>query len=248
MKIIKQTVTELIIQTRGVFDFWLPSCLLIVFGLSWLAFEYDVATLKCQRLETKQGSCQLRRSNLLGSNLQEIQLASLQGSQVTKCGYISKVVLLTNVGNIPLTANSNNWGEQDAIASNINSFIQNADRKFLDLSQDNRWLGWIGGTSLLIGIWIILCGNNETYQFDKTLDILTIKRRGFLKHQVTKQSLSNIYGVEIEKTKDLDDDIWYEVKLLVSEGNRRSLSSTMNQYQQQKIAKAINNYLNARSS
>ena len=248
MKIIKHTPTELIIQTHSIFDFWLPSCFFIVFGLVWLTFDYHTATLSCQRLRAKEGSCQLVRSNLLGSNIQEIQLASLRGAKVERCVYRSRVVLLTSAGNVPLTANSTNWGNKDAVASDINYFVKNAKHRLLHLSQDNRWWGWTGGIFFIAAVGAIVLGNDEIYSFDGTLNTLTVKQRGLLARKVIQYSLCEIYGVEVDRKKDRDNDTWYEVRLLVCGGSRISLPSTMSPYEQEKIAKAINNYLNARSS
>jgi hypothetical protein len=247
MKIIKQTATELIIQTRNIFDFWLPSCLLMAFGLLRLAFDYHTATLSCQRSQEKPGNCQLVRSHLLGSNIQEIQLAALQGAKVERYGYKTRVVLLTNVGNVPFTANSTNWGNKDAVASDINYFVKNAKNPWLRLSQDDRWLGWTGGIFLLAGVGAMVLGKNETYSFDGTLNTLTVKQRGLLARQVIQYSMFDIYGVEVDRTKDRDRDVWYQVRLLVGGGDPISLPHTMSPYQQEKIAKAINNYLHARS-
>jgi hypothetical protein len=245
MKIIKQTASELIIQTQSIFDFWLPSCLFMAFGLFGLAFDDHKATLSCQRLQAKQGSCQIVRSNLLGSKIQEIELASLQGAKVQRCGYKTRVVLLTSVGNVPFTANSTNWGTQDAVASDINFFVKNAKDRLLRLSQDDRWLAWTGGIFLLAAAAVIVLRNNETYSFDGNLNTLTVKQRGLLARKVIEYSLCEIYGVEVDRTKDLQNDTWYEVRLLVCGGSRISLPNTMNLYQQEKIVKAINNYLNA---
>ncbi|MEP6514668.1 hypothetical protein [Microcoleus vaginatus] len=245
MKIIKQTASELIIQTQSIFDFWLPSCLFMAFGLFGLAFDYHKATLSCQRLQAKQGSCQLVRSNLLGSKIQEIELASLQGAKVQRCGYKTRVVLLTSVGYVPFTANSPNWGSQDAVASDINFFVKNAKDRLLRLSQEDRWLGWTGGIFLLAAAAVILLRNNETYSFDGNLNTLTVKQQGLLARKVIEYSLCEIYGVEVDRTKDLQNDTWYQVRLLVCGGDRISLPNTMNLYQQEKIAKAINHYLNA---
>ncbi|MEG4070586.1 hypothetical protein QUA42_25125 [Microcoleus sp. Pol11C2] len=243
MKIIKQTASELIIQTQSIFDFWLPSCLFIAFGLFGLAFDYHKATLSCQRLQAKQGNCQLVRSNLLGSNTQEIKLASLRGAKVQRCGYKTRVILLTSVGYVPFTANSTNWGTQDAVASDINFYVKNAKDRLLRLSQEDRWLGWTGGIFLLAAAAVIVLRNNETYSFDGNLNTLTVKQRGLLARKVIEYSLCEIYGVEVDRTKDLDKDIWYEVRLLVCGGSRISLPRTMSLYEQEKIAKAINNYL-----
>src|SRR6476620_609535 len=180
MKIIKQTASELIIQTQSIFDFWFPSCLFMAFGLFGLAFDYHKATLSCQRLQAKQGSCQIVRSNLLGSKIQEIELASLQGAKVQRCGYKTRVVLLTSVGNVPFTPNSTNWGTQDAVASDINFYVKNAKDRLLRLSQEDRWLGRTGGIFLLAAAAVIVLRNNETYSFDGNLNTLTVKQRGLL--------------------------------------------------------------------
>ncbi|MEG4075768.1 hypothetical protein QUA30_24025 [Microcoleus sp. Pol14C2] len=243
MKIIKQTASELIIQTQSIFDFWFPSCLFMAFGLFGLAFDYHKATLSCQRLQAKQGSCQIVRSNLLGSKIQEIELASLQGAKVQRCGYKTRVVLLTSVGNVPFTPNSTNWGTQDAVASDINFYVKNAKDRLLRLSQEDRWLGWTGGIFLLAAAAVIVLRNNETYSFDGNLNTLTVKQRGLLARKVMEYSLCEIYGVEVDRTKDRQNDTWYEVRLLVCGGSRISLPNTMSPYEQVEIAKAINNYL-----
>ncbi|MEG3910419.1 hypothetical protein QT979_00595 [Microcoleus sp. w2-18bC1] len=248
MKKIKETASELIIQTQSIFDFWFPSCLFMTFGLISLTFDYHAASLSCQRLQAKQGKCQIVRSNLLGSNIQEIELDSLRGAKVERCGYKTRVVLLTSVGNVPFTANSTNWGTQNAVASDINFFVNNAKNRWLRLSQDDRWLGWTGGIFLLAGIAVIVLRNNEIYSFDGTLNTLTIKQRGLLARKVTEYSLCEIYGVEVDRTKDRDNDTWYEIRLLVCGGSRISLPRTMNPYQQAKIAKAINNYLHQQNN
>lgn len=243
MKIIKHTASELIIQTQNIFNFWLYSCLFMTCGLISLAFHYHTATLICQRSQQKQGSCQIVRSHLLGSNIQEIQLASLRGAKVQSCGYKSRVILLTTVGDIPFTPNSTHWGNKEAAASDINFFVKNAKGRLLRLSQDDRWLGWTGGLLLLAGVAALVLGNNETYTFDGTLNTLTVKQRGLLVRKVIQHSLYEIYGVEVDRTTDRERDVWYEVRLLVSGGSRISLTHTMSPYEQVKIAKAINNYL-----
>ena len=155
---------------------------------------------------------------------------------------------MTNVGNVPFSANLTNWGNKDAVASDINFFVKNAKKRLLRLSQDDRPLGWTGGIFLLAGVGAIALGNNETYSFDETLNTLTVKQRGLLARKVIKHSLCEIYGVEVDRTKDRDHDVWYQVRLLVCGGDRISLPHTMNPYKQVEIAKAINNYLHGRSS
>jgi hypothetical protein len=121
---------------------------------------------------------------------------------------------LTSVGNVPFTANFTNWGNQDAVASDINFFVKNAQHRLLRLSQDDRWLGWTGGIFLLAAVGPIVLRNNETYSFDATLNTLTVKQQGLLGTKLIQHSLCEIYGVEVDRTKAPDNDIWYEVRLL----------------------------------
>lgn len=247
MKIIKQTVTELMVQTRGVFDFWLPSCLLITFGLIWMALNYEGATLKCDRLKAKQSVCQLMRWGLLGSKTKQIQLAPLRGAKVEKLGYSNRLILMTDGGEIPFTSKCTNGGKKNAMASDINYYVKNQQQKLLNLSQDDRWLGGIGGIFVLTGIGVILLASSETYSFARNLDSLIVKEQRLFVPKVTKLSLSNISGVEVGYTKDRDNDTWYEVRLLVLEGDNLYLPNTMSWYESVTIAKAINNYLSQRA-
>ncbi|MEG4235720.1 hypothetical protein QUA40_27215, partial [Microcoleus sp. Pol11C3] len=107
---------------------------------------------------------------------------------------------------------------------------------------------WTGGIFLLAAVAVLVLRNNETYSFDGTLNTLTVKQRGLLARKVIKYSLCEIYGVEVDRAKDRDHDIWYEVRLLVCGGSRISLPRTMNPYQQAKVAKAINNYLHQQNN
>jgi hypothetical protein len=215
----------------------------MVFGLKCVAFDYHLVSLSCHRVQGRQGNCQLVRSSLLGSKIQEIQLASLQGAKVVRAGYTSKVVLLTDAGYVRLAGNYTHWGDKDAIVSEINSFVKNAERRLLELKQYDSLFPGIGAIFVTAGIAVIALGKKEVYSFDINLEILTVKQQGLLGTKLIQHSLCEIYDVEVARTKDQDNDIWYEVRLLVCGGSRISLPKTRNRYQQEKIAKAINNYL-----
>lgn len=246
MKITEQTATELKIQTRSVCDFLLHGCLLIVIGLKWAAFDCNFATVICHRMQAKQGDCQLVRSSWLGSNTQEIQLAALQAAKVVKLGCASKVVFVTDSGDVFLTHNYNHWQNQEFIAVEINAFVQNAERAKLELKQHDNLSEYLGCLCMALGIAVIAFGKNEIYSFDRTSDKLTVKQQSLWGTQVSQYPLHAIYGVEVERLKDKDNDIWYRINLLAKKGDRISLPSVINSYKQQEIAKAINNYLNAR--
>lgn len=246
MKIMKQTATELKIQTRGVFDFWLHSCLLIIIGLKWAVFDCHLATFNCRKIQATQGNCQLVISNWLGSNTQEIELATLQEAKVVKSGYSSRVIMVTDAGDIPFTHHYTHWGNKESIAAEINDFVKNAERKELELKHHEVLFECLGGLFLIAGIAVIALGKKETYSFDLTSDKLTVKQQSLLVSKVIQYPLQEIYGVEVKEFRDRDNDSWYEIQLLRKEGKRLSLANTINPYKQQEIAKTINNFLHAR--
>ncbi|MGL5061210.1 MAG: hypothetical protein ACRC62_14655, partial [Microcoleus sp.] len=105
---------------------------------------------------------------------------------------------------------------------------------------------WIGGLSVTAGIGVIAFGKKETYSFDRTLDVLIVKQQSFWRTQVIKHSLHEVCGVEVTYLKDRNEDISYQLQLPKINGDRILLPVTMDEYKQQQIAKAINNFLQAR--
>jgi hypothetical protein len=144
--------SELKIQTSNIWVDLLSSLPLIIVGL-FLVHISPNTTLICQRIETKQGNCKLTESKLWVSSSQEISLDDLQGGKVVqKSKGSSQVVVLTKTGGIPL-GNATRWGDKNPIATQINSFVKNTDIKSLNVSQDDRWFGWIfGGMFVLSGV------------------------------------------------------------------------------------------------
>lgn len=152
MKKLKGTpYNKLKIQPSNIGLDLLSSLPFIVVGL-WLVFSAQNTTLSCQQIESKQGNCKLTESSLSGSKTQEISLDNLLGGKVTKGRKDSRrVVLLTKSGEIPFTNYDTRWGDKNYIAKEINNFVENADRKSLNVSQDDRWFGWIFGSIFVLG-------------------------------------------------------------------------------------------------
>ena len=142
--------SQLKIQTSNIWVDLLSSLPFIIFGL----FLVDISpntTLICQRIETKQGNCKLTESKLWGSSSQEISLDDLQGGKVVQKRKGSRqVVVLTKTGGIPL-GSASRGGDKYSIANQINSFVKNTDIKSLNVSQDDRWFGWIFGGIFVLG-------------------------------------------------------------------------------------------------
>ncbi len=145
---------ELKIQRSNIWLDLLSSLPLIVVGL-WLVFNARNTTLSCQKIESKQGNCKLTKSTTLwSSTTEEISVDNLLGGIVTTGRKdSSSVVLLTKSGRISFTNYDTRWGDKNYIANEINNFVGNADRKSLNVSQDDRWFGWIFGViSVLAGV------------------------------------------------------------------------------------------------
>lgn len=151
MKKIKGTpFNELKIKTSNIWLDLLSSLPFVILGL-WLVFSAPNTTLICQRVESKQGNCQLTESSLWGST-QAISLDNLLGGKVTTDRKSStRVVLLTKSGVIPFTDYYTRWGDKNDLANKINDFVANPDRKSLNVSQDDRWFGWIFGGIFVVG-------------------------------------------------------------------------------------------------
>ncbi|WP_293335416.1 hypothetical protein [Microcoleus sp. CAWBG58] len=152
MKKLKGTpFNELKFERSNIWLDLLSSLPLIVLGL-WLIFCAPTTNLSCQRIEFKQGKCKLTESSLSDSNTQEISLDDLLGAIVTKGRKDStNVVLLTKSGRISFTSYNTRWGDKNYIANEINNFVANADRKSLNVSQDDRWFGWLFGSIFVLG-------------------------------------------------------------------------------------------------
>ena len=144
--------SKLKIQTSNIWVDLLSSLPLIIVGL-YVVLSSANTTLSCQRIETKQGNCKLTESKLWGSSSQEFSLDDLQGGKVLKSRKNnSPVVVLIKTGEIPL-GYLPTWKDKNHIANQINSFVKNTDIKSLNVSQDDRWFGWIlGGMCLLAGV------------------------------------------------------------------------------------------------
>ncbi|MGL5064851.1 MAG: hypothetical protein ACRC62_33140 [Microcoleus sp.] len=64
---------------------------------------------------------------------------------------------------------------------------------------------------------------------------------------LTKGSIREILGVELDEIRNSDGGISYEVILLTLGGDRLCFCSSSNRREQQKITELIRSYLNARS-
>lgn len=263
MKIVEQTPHRLRLQAKNLTTivrtalFGTP---FLLAGLAAILFFGRLSTLKCQRVEPTQGSCQLVNSGLLGSNETKIPLNQLQGAKVDvnedSNGDTYRVVLLTNSGEVPFTPvwSSGSGGKQKN-ADRINAFIGNPEEISLRVQQDDRWFAYpfggifalVGGGlvfgSLLYGEFIVSC------TFDKALGLMRLKRHTLRCTKVTEWKLQEINQVEVKEHTDSDGDKTYSVWLNLRSGENIPLllQSITDKQGNQKMAEYIRQFLNLKA-
>lgn len=137
-------------------------------------------TLTCSRLEPIPPNCQLTTHSLVGTKTQGLLLAEIQEIRVdrqrssrSRSGsrggsydrYTYRVVFVTEQGDLPLT---NSWSSgqrsKEAIATQINHYLQDPSQPTLFIQQDERLFGYLfGGLFVSVGliamgvwIWLLL--------------------------------------------------------------------------------------------
>lgn len=263
MKIVEQTPHRLRLEAEilativSLALLGMPNLLL---GLGIILISSQLSTLKCQRVEPTQGSCQLVNSSLLGSNETKIPLNQLQSAKVdvskdSDGDNIYRVVLLTNSGEIPITPGTSDAGEKQKNAARINAFIDNSEEISLHVQQDNHESVYlVGGIFVLVGGGLVFGSllYREfivSYTFDKALDLVRLKRQTLFHTKVTELSLREINQVDIKEKTDSDGDKTYSVWLNLKSGEHISLSlqGITDKQNNQKIAECIRQFLNSKA-
>lgn len=236
MKVLVETADQLTLQTR---PWWIWSiggmlaiaaCLTIVFA--------GVSRFSCQRSEpslSAPGKCQLTRGNLLGTkvislSLQDLKAAKLQTRRDSDRKRVSRVVLSTTHGEIPLTSyfsgGESAYRQHQDVSQRINTFLANPGLSSLQESWDNLVLGYtIGALLLVIGLGLIFFGaETVTYDFNRTMSQLELRRQGLRGTRQTQHSLRHLSRVEVEWQRDSEHERLYRVCLVWKNGDRLPLT------------------------
>lgn len=118
----------------------------------------ELTTLSCSRVKSTQGNCQLISSGLLGSKVRETRLSELHSAKIEDNPMdddTSRVTLLARNGEVLL---SKSTGDKiaEATVSEINSFLQQAEKTSLTIEQDERGLYFpTGGFVIVAGLLTI---------------------------------------------------------------------------------------------
>jgi hypothetical protein len=131
-------------------------------------FSGKLTTLTCNRVEPNKNKCQLVSSGLLGLLMPETKLIELKSAAIQDNPMdndASRVILLTSRGKVPFTDST---GDNDAAAtvSQINTFIQQAEKKSLFIQQDERGLYFpLGGFIITLGLFTLAFSRTSKVHF-----------------------------------------------------------------------------------
>ncbi len=263
MKIVEQTPNRLRLRANnlnGIVRTALFGTPFLLTGLAVMLFFGRLTSLKCQRVEPTQGSCQLVNSGLLGSDETTIPLNQLQGAKVDvnqdSDGDTYRVVLLTDGGEVPFTwVWSSGTGGKQKNADRINAFISNPGEISLRVQQDDRWFAYpFGGLFALVGAGLVFGSllNGEfivSFTFDKALGLVRLKQQTLRRTKVTEWRLREINQVEVKEHTDSDGDKTYSLTLNLRSGEHIPvpLQSITSQEGNQKMAECIRQFLNLKA-
>lgn len=230
MDIVDYDRTQLRIQHRPVL-LWVLGGILTALGLMVINAE-KMSTLTCQRVESTSGSCELVESGLLRSDVKNIPLGTLQNVNLDirtnhDGDETYRVVLLTEMGELPFTSHYNSDPtQQESIVSDINTFLENPNQTSLRIQQDERWFSYLFGSLIIaVGLFVIVNkGKVVTCSFDKTKDLMSLKQRGLLGTEVIELPIHQIAGVTTETLTDAKEHIIRRVDLILNSGKHFPLT------------------------
>ena len=258
MKIIKRTPNQLILQHRPL-GIWLMGSILTIVGLVIIILFTRASSLTCQRVSPSQGSCELTRSHFLMSKTIIVSINDLKGSEVVMTqtrqmdGFFIlksyyRVILIIPTKRIPLTVyGTTTPDQQEAIATNINTFLKNKTKTSLFIERDQRWLIYlVGGIFIVVGLLAEL-SKIITVTFDKILGTLTIAREGFLRTEVFEFPMEDIIGIKLKSASLFNSEkagSHYQIALELKANKELPLTrkSTF-KTKKEKIIKEITNFL-----
>lgn len=209
-----------------------------------ISLSRELATLKCDRTNRTQVTCELTSSSFLGKNV--IAIRQLYRAELQRNHYHERVILMTENGKIPLTRA---YGGSSHLqkATQINDFINNSVESSLKIQVDQRdWFGSLifflfGGIAMLIGSGIsllfMLHKSVTLCVFDKSSGWVYLKKQNLLlRSEIRQERLTSIRGVQAT----------FDTYLVFNSGERISLSlliplALVNNHF--KTAKPINDFL-----
>jgi len=112
-----------------------------------------------------------------------------------------------------------------------------------ELEKIGAWFISLGG--LTAGIWFIYTNPGTRLDFNKTKNMLTIRRWGLMKNEIEKHLLDNIEEIMLVESEDSEGDPVYRIELKLKSEKNASLTELWinNKEGLQKTIDTIKNFL-----
>ena len=257
MKLLQHTSTQLIFRHRPI-ALWLAGSFFTIIGVVIIILLSKASTFACERALPNQGRCELTHSNFVLSRTAVLPIQDLKGAEVVMTHTRQmdsfflrqphyRVLLLTQTEKIPLTLyGTTNHEPQDAIAAEINAYLNNPHETSLLIAWDNRWLAYIlGGIFIVVGLFAEL-SKIITITFDKVVGELKIERQGLLGTQVIEHPLEDIVEIKLNTSSYFNSKtVLYQVVLRLRSNENLLLTpnSSKGKTRKQEMVEEIKNFL-----
>jgi hypothetical protein len=231
------------------------------------------ARINCQRLEQKQGNCQLVRSSLMINEKQNFKLSDLKTAEVVRSNqpdqetgnynygvalrlwktqnYLSKFSFDNDIKTpftLSLVGSFSAQSEMNEIANQINQFITNPEVKTIDIRNrvTDSILPVITGWFILTLIFATIIGS-ECYSncvFDRNRNCFTLTRKRWLRiYDVVEHSLDEITAIDIE-TSDTGMGNVHRINIKLNSGEDVPLIQRWYSSDYRKTVVSIQQFLN----
>ncbi|NCQ40365.1 MAG: hypothetical protein GW795_00360, partial [Cyanobacteria bacterium] len=208
-------------------------------------------TLKCDRVETQQISCQLTRQGLKGKEI--INISKLYSTELgvsdSDDGETYGIELNTSEGIIPLTEvySSGSKNKRKKIRQ-IDNFITDKNQTSLQITHDDRLFAYpFGAIFVFIGGGLMVASLTFFRQiyciFDKSKKKFLIREDNVFQSKIKEYNLGEIKTIAMVEEKDSDGDKVLKPKIILHKGLEIYLDITGNISEQEMMIKSINNFL-----
>lgn len=255
MKIKKQTSQ---ILELGNNKFYLGRLFLFLFatpffcaGIAVIFFIGTLNTLKCERVEIQQISCQLIRQGLKGKktiNVSQVYSTEL-GISEGEDGDTYRIELNTSEGIIPLTEvySSGSKNKRKKIRQ-IDNFISDKNQTSLQITQDDRLFAYpFGGIFIIVGGGLMVASLTFFRQihciFNNSKGKFFIREDNLFQSKIKEYNLGEIKSIVMVVEKDSDGDKILKPKIILHRGLELSIDITGTISEKERIIKSINNFL-----
>lgn len=241
--------------------FGLP-CLLS--GLTIITLFGKVTTLKCNRFQIKQVSCEIISSRLLGRKVTsltngmlkgaELENGTLKGTEVEPSKTNYRINLITKNSIIPFTDYySSGLSEKSEKIEKINNFLGNSQELSLIVKQDDRWFAYqLGSVFALVGGWLffdqlIQLTSKTSLTLDKKSGRISLRKGNIFKSDLKEHPLHEIKAVKVIENSDDQEANPYNMSLILNSGEVIYLDTTDYEKAPYKVSQSIEQFLGLES-